>query len=687
MKKVMVILILLILISFPVSAFSVKDFLINFGDFFTGITGRDTAVMFNPSPICNEGETKCGTGPESSCVLSCQNEVWVGSSCCAYQCEEGECIPPPEDETTTVNFPTEDENPIISEDAICSDGTLYNACSINKPKFCNNGDLIDKCNPCECPTNQPTNQECRKNECIEVVEGEEDDDPTLINQPPIASQVRPKTTKEGETIQFIIDARDPEGDSLNYYFENNLNEILTEKVRCFLSRNNNVGCTGIKEGRETLNIIISDGINEVKTKINLRIVSKLKGLEKGITGGIANYPPVADAGPAITGFPGQEILLDAYLSYDQNYNLPSRDETFKWYKDDELIGTGITTQEKFPLGTHTIKLVVTDSEGEKGEDTVNVIIKKKEACKNTIARYFPTNTKCNNNWPSEDGRGITINSEENSCDLIGVCDPSLDYIIDEAIDCCTDQLTDLNKMKTCNFAKEYSNSFQDCKELYIIEGFGPDGAYMQKGYSGYEFCCFGIDILCEKTSYLYTLQSLPDNLKNQGYKCRNTPNNIEKGFWGSNTKPSLSHLSLADLPPHASINILESGSCVDFATAIVTLLKKAGTTYAVVVEADTHAFVIYRPPLHKMLRIIDMTGNHAGINLGGIPSGGFNYCEEIKFCYDESGEVSCPKNNQIEGCEGIKPKKVVARKTKEVGFEVTNIFSDIINAIKFEILR
>jgi beta propeller repeat protein len=47
--------------------------------------------------------------------------------------------------------------------SICSDGTEYGKCSSNKPKYCQNGTLIDKCNLCGCPSNNT----CQKNEsCI-----------------------------------------------------------------------------------------------------------------------------------------------------------------------------------------------------------------------------------------------------------------------------------------------------------------------------------------------------------------------------------------------------------------------------------------------------------------------------------------------------------------------------------------
>lgn len=48
--------------------------------------------------------------------------------------------------------------------ATCSDGTLYGYCSVNKPKYCDDGTLIDKCQICGCPPENPTC--CEDETCI-----------------------------------------------------------------------------------------------------------------------------------------------------------------------------------------------------------------------------------------------------------------------------------------------------------------------------------------------------------------------------------------------------------------------------------------------------------------------------------------------------------------------------------------
>jgi len=78
-------------------------------------------------------------------------------------------IPSPEEEPTPS---PEEKKPVIQK---CSDGTLYNQCSTNKPKYCDNGNLIDQCVTCNCPLNKvcQINGSCEtvincQNECTQM---------------------------------------------------------------------------------------------------------------------------------------------------------------------------------------------------------------------------------------------------------------------------------------------------------------------------------------------------------------------------------------------------------------------------------------------------------------------------------------------------------------------------------------
>ncbi|MDI6883065.1 MAG: hypothetical protein QMC93_01135 [Patescibacteria group bacterium] len=70
-----------------------------------------------------------------------------------------EVTPPPEEELpkeeiVAEEIPSEEkveEKPAVQK---CADGTIYNQCSTNKPKYCDGGNLIDKCSACGCSANQ-----------------------------------------------------------------------------------------------------------------------------------------------------------------------------------------------------------------------------------------------------------------------------------------------------------------------------------------------------------------------------------------------------------------------------------------------------------------------------------------------------------------------------------------------------
>ena len=242
MKKVVIFLIILLIIASPVAALSVKDFLMNFREIFTGF---DTFQF----QFCNEGTIRCGEDECGGypCIMLCQNNNWIEYEYCADQCLDGECIISSEEDGGDTTFDPGD----ITQ--TCSDETSYNQCSTNKPLYCSNGNLIQNCNTCGCPTGK----ECINNECIENEPydpgGREDDDPNILNIPPTVIPIEDKIIKIGESFRFEIKAIDQDRDPLNFYFNNQL-----KIVKCSI-KENIVDCNAIKDGEETLEIITSSG--------------------------------------------------------------------------------------------------------------------------------------------------------------------------------------------------------------------------------------------------------------------------------------------------------------------------------------------------------------------------------------------------------------------------------------------
>ncbi|RLJ08214.1 MAG: hypothetical protein DRP16_01850, partial [Candidatus Aenigmatarchaeota archaeon] len=54
----------------------------------------------------------------------------------------------------------------------CSDGTPYGQCSANKPKYCENGNLVNRCSVCGCPPDYTCQEsgKCKPNTCITTQE-------------------------------------------------------------------------------------------------------------------------------------------------------------------------------------------------------------------------------------------------------------------------------------------------------------------------------------------------------------------------------------------------------------------------------------------------------------------------------------------------------------------------------------
>ena len=136
-------------------------------------------------------------------------------------------------------------------------------------------------------------------------------------------------------------------------------------------------------------------------------------------------------------------------------------------------------------------------------------------------------------------------------------------------------------------------------------------------------------------------------------------------------------------PTHATVNILQTGVCIDYAAALTTMLRKAGynrsevfstssTGYDLPLVGDHpgHAYNLVLLPGDTKYHIVDTTGNGDGINLGGVPgyfrfTGCFmgmpsqvrvmdwwvGYCNKISpQSYNDAGEAATPEKEEIFGC-------------------------------------
>ena len=209
-----------------------------------------------------------------------------------------------------------------------------------------------------------------------------------------------------------------------------------------------------------------------------------------------------------------------------------------------------------------------------------------------------------------------------------------------------------------------------------------------KDYLEVEMCCRGVTELCTNQKNLYSARPLPRTGNDLSkLKCINSPNNNPPGEWTSDSKLELNNIALQDVPAHVSLNVISSGTCVDYGFSLLTLLRKAGYNKDEVylAEAPNHAYNLVKLPLDKKYTVVDTTGNNDPAIIFGKTPLGYKYCESIQKCYNDNGEALCPTLQEIYGCENVKQN--LAQKGKVIGFKTNEIIDKVVKLVKMEIER
>ncbi|MEK6835753.1 MAG: dockerin type I domain-containing protein [Nanoarchaeota archaeon] len=643
-----------------------------------------------PSPgVCSQTQTTCN----DECILNTRICSGNGYQIC------GNYDSDPCTEYSTITPCTQNQicsNGICSGSGItldkCSDGTNYNQCSTLQPRYCDNGVLINNCALCGCPNNG----ECLADgSCRAIVEGIQSTNQSLINNPPRTSFIPEASLTKGQTnVNNLIDlynyVSDPEAQPITFTFANNQPKFNSDIIDCYLS-GSIINCDPPKKpGSVNINIVASDGNKSSQSEFKINVIPSLvRGEEVKQQ---LNIAPIADAGSDKTAFLGSSIVLDGSKSYDLDNNLPNSPDNYIWLENDRELGRGIKLKIILSIGTHIITLKVIDSYGLVSTDELIINVKSKTNCLNTKTLYSPPDTICNSKWPSTEGELIKINSIDYSCNLVEVCNENLDNIIEDSINCCDGTpLIEPRKSGSCSFANKYSQgNIKRCQGLYLTKSLGADSIYMQ-GYFEAEMCCRGVTELCNSYTDLYSARPIPNtkttNILANNLRCPNTPNDNPPGKWLSDTKITENNIALSDVPAHVSLDILSTGTCVDYSFSLTTLLRKAGYLQNEVytVEAPNHAYNLVKLPLDKKYTIVDTTGNNEpSILLGKTPLF-YEYCENINRCYNDNGEVICPSLKSIYGCENVKESLI--KETKVAGYKAERIISNIVNLFKEEIER
>ncbi len=310
-------------------------------------------------------------------------------------------------------------------------------------------------------------------------------------------------------------------------------------------------------------------------------------------------------------------------------------------------------------GWHAITLTITDSDNISASDTMELGIAEPWVCGNVNPRpkYYPVDTSCRDTWPNATSR----------CQEFEVCHPDLDYIVADAIGACNN----------------YSGDKKKCRALYLIQAFGPEARYMQ-GYALFKACCSGYPE-CTRTCGLGLAgtcafrEGFNKNVTN--LSC--CPEEWGLGAWRSDTNMSENSAVLGMFPTHATVNLLHTGVCIDYAAALTTMLRKAGYNRTEALSTAStgydlpllgnhpgHAYNLVQLPKDSKYHFVDTTGNGEGINLDGVPhyfwfTGCFlgqpvrirvfdwwvQYCNKTdSISYNDAGDFGTPREEKICGC-------------------------------------
>ena len=125
-----------------------------------GSSRTETETCCSENYVCGSWGN-CANGQQTrTCHDSngCSPDYFEYLACCTvnWTCPDfGECINGNKTRTCSDGCGNTRQEIESCQAQQCSDGTLYNLCSLlNKPKFCLNGNLVDRCSPCGCSDGQ-----------------------------------------------------------------------------------------------------------------------------------------------------------------------------------------------------------------------------------------------------------------------------------------------------------------------------------------------------------------------------------------------------------------------------------------------------------------------------------------------------------------------------------------------------
>ncbi len=257
---------------------------------------------------------------------------------------------------------------------------------------------------------------------------------------------------------------------------------------------------------------------------------------------------------------------------------------------------------------------------------------------NTNSKYAPSDSGCTDVWPNGDGTFIYFGNDvcAPKCDVMEICSEELDYIVEEASDCCLGLFNndhESSDYSTCDWARDeadnyYGGDLTACRGLYYIKASSnpvPERRYLRYDYGGDD---------CQTDGYCGTEGA--NSPYTEGLECKAPPcyssdvresndyegylfNGINDCFsgtgWTNDYNMDRNYCWMSPQPVHVMSNIMESGNCIGKSMTGLTLLRKMGfdsdSVWSVVSSDGTsgHNWLAVLFPNDNAFHFVDLNRN------------------------------------------------------------------------------
>jgi len=245
-----------------------------------------------------------------------------------------------------------------------------------------------------------------------------------------------------------------------------------------------------------------------------------------------------------------------------------------------------------------------------------------------------------------------LNTVIDSCELFETGNQELEYVIEDARNCCSGSS---DGSALCRFAKAHSTlsdaaaNLKRCMGIYIIKAIGEYAKYIQNYFEPETNCEDGFKSNTQDNPYAGRCSSEDVSLFDSFAKslpCRSDHSII----WESDTDPLKNNCRLVEPPAHATLNILKTGTCADYSVITTTLLRMAGYQPDEVFSVDQtiHATNLVKLPGEAKYHHVDTTNNKVGIVFDGTFPSTKDWNKVGRWsCMNDKGRFPCPDNSII----------------------------------------